>query len=88
MFSFTSASIASVLLLDVAMALDAPCYGYGNIFGSPSNYLEDDLDQVSEIKVGQDGVYVAFVEYLFEGSNHLSFTYRKIGDEDYRVRSW
>ena len=48
MFSYTSATLASaVLFFDVAMALDAPCYGYGNIFGSPSNYLEDDLDQVS-----------------------------------------
>ena len=30
-------------IVGVTVALDAPCYGYGNIMGSPSKYLEDDL---------------------------------------------
>ena len=28
------------------------CYGYGNLMGDPSNYLEDDYDVVTENLVG------------------------------------
>ena len=42
-----------VSIIDKADAvLTAPCYGYGGIFGEPSNYLEDDMDKVKEYKVG------------------------------------
>ena len=38
-----------VSMIDLAEAeLTAPCYGYGGIFGEPSNYLEDDMDKVKE----------------------------------------
>lgn len=49
-------SIAALLvsMIDMAeAALTAPCYGYGGIFGEPSNYLEDDMDKVKDYKVGQ-----------------------------------
>jgi len=36
-------------LLGGAEGLSSPCYGYGTLFGSPSNYLEDDLDIVTEL---------------------------------------
>ena len=43
-----------VSMIDKADAvLTAPCYGYGGIFGEPSNYLEDDMDKVKDYKVGQ-----------------------------------
>ena len=48
-----AALLVSVINIDVARAeLTAPCYGYGGIFGEPSNYLEDDMDKVKEYKVG------------------------------------
>ena len=71
-------------LQSVTIALEAPCYGYGNIMGSPDKYLEDDLDKVKELKVGQGEVYVANINYLFEGTNSLSLGYRKVGDDEFR----
>ena len=58
-------------IVGVTVALDAPCYGYGNIMGSPSKYLEDDLHQVKRLKVGQGEVYVSNINYLFEGTNEI-----------------
>ena len=71
-------------LLGVAEGvLEVPCYGYGNVFGTPSNYIEDDMNIVKELKVGQDGTYVAYVKYLFEGQNYIQMGYRKKGDENF-----
>ena len=35
--------------------------------GVPSKYLADDLDKVSELKVGQGETYLSNINYLFEG---------------------
>ena len=40
------------LLISSTNALDAPCYGYGNIMGEPSNYIDDDMIKVKSLKVG------------------------------------
>ena len=66
----------------------APCYGYGEIMGVPSKYLADDLDKVSELKVGQGKVYVSNINYLFEGKDFLQIGYRDVDDEDFREFSW
>jgi len=50
---------------------NAPCYGYGKGMGSPSNYLNDDLSKVEELKVGQGEVFVRSINYLFEGKNFI-----------------
>ena len=68
----------------MAVALDSPCYGYGNIMGSPDKYLEDDLALVKELKVGQGDAYVANINYLFEGTNSLKLGYQKTTDENFR----
>ena len=56
--------------------------------GSPDKYLEDDLAKVKELKVGQGDVYVANINYLFEGTNHLTFGYQKETDLEFRDFSW
>lgn len=56
--------------------------------GSPNKYLEDDLAQVKELKVGQGDVYVGFINYIFEGTNSLSLGYQKLSDENFRDKSW
>ena len=38
--------ISSTQLIRHGQTLDAPCYGYGNIMGSPSIFLEDDYEKV------------------------------------------
>ena len=43
--------------------------------GTPSNFLEDDLELVSELKVGQGNIYVGYINYLFEGKNHIQLGY-------------
>ena len=84
----TSFAFAFACMQGVTLALDAPCYGYGTIMGSPNQYLEDDLAKVKELKVGQGDVYVANINYLFEGTNSLSLSYQKVSDPDYREISW
>ena len=74
-------------LIIPSLALDAPCYGYGNIMGKPSNFLEDDLEQVKALKVGQGSTYVGYLNYLFEGKNHMQLGYKKTDDEDFRAVS-
>ena len=61
------------------------CYKYGRVLGQPSFYLEDDLDLVEELQVGQGNVFVANINYLFEGKNFVQLGYQKIDDEDYRA---
>ena len=56
--------------------------------GSPDKYLEDDLAQVKELKVGQGEIYVSNINYLFEGTNSLSLGFRKVGDDEYREKTW
>ena len=63
------------LLISSTNALDAPCYGYGNIMGEPSNYIDDDMIKVKSLKVGQGSTYVAYINYLFEGKNHMELGY-------------
>lgn len=62
-------------LFGLAEALTAPCYGYGNLWGEPSNYLEDDLDLVKDLLVGQGDTYLAYLDYLFEGKSLLKAGY-------------
>lgn len=82
-----------VTVIDFADAeLSAPCYGYGGIFGEPSNYLEDDMDKVKDLQVGKvqaDGskTYVAYYEYLFEGFSMFKLGYRKTNDVEFRDSS-
>lgn len=64
-------------------ALEVPCYGYGSVFGTPSNYIEDDMSIVKELKVGQYGTYVAYVNYLFEGQNYIQLGYRNKFNENF-----
>jgi len=71
-------------LCGTVQALSAPCYGYGDIFGSPSELLVDDLDIVKELKIGQDGRYLANINFLFEGSNIIQMGYRDTKDENFR----
>lgn len=56
--------------------------------GSPNKYLEDDLAQVKDLKVGQGDVYVGYINYIFEGTNSLSLGYQKLSDENFRDKSW
>ena len=63
--------VTIALLLGAAEALQAPCYGYGEIMGEPDKYLADDLDLVTELEIGKGDTYVANVNYLFEGKNFL-----------------
>ena len=79
----TGVAFGFACIQGVVQALDAPCYGYGNILGSASKYLEDDLAQVKELKVGQGEVYVANINYLFEGTNHLRMGYKKVDDDSF-----
>ena len=67
--------------------LSAPCYGYGNIIGNPGNFLEDDYEKVSELKVGQGSTFVSNINYFFEGKNHLQFGYQKSDDPEFRDHS-
>ena len=78
-----AASLAAVILLGYSNALDAPCYGYGDIVGEPGAFLEDDYEDLRKNKIGQNGTYLAYVDYLFEGQNNLNFGYRKTGDESW-----
>ena len=75
-------------LFGLAEGLPAPCYGYGNLFGEPSNYLEDDLDLAKELKIGQGDTYLASIDYLFEGKNSLMMGYQKKTDDDFRASGW
>ena len=70
------AKVTLASLLGAAEALlSAPCYGYGDILGSPSTYLSDDMDNVRAFEVGKGNVYVANLNYLFEGKNFLKIGY-------------
>ena len=72
-------------MINLASAVeDTPCYGYGNIMGNPSRFLEDDYDKVTELKVGQGNTYVGYLNYLFEGKNNVQLAYLKKDDEDFR----
>ena len=74
----TGIAAVAVCLASVAVGqtkLKAPCYGYGNIIGQPSNYLEDDYEKVVRLKVGQGSTFVANINYFFEGKNHLRIGY-------------
>ena len=86
--SLTNVTFGFACMLGVTVALDSPCYGYGNIMGSPSKYLEDDLAKVKELKVGEGEVYVANINYLFEGTNQIQLGYKKVGDEKFLETSW
>ena len=83
-----SIAFSFACLQGISVALDAPCYGYGIIMGSPDKYLEDDLAKVRELEVGKGDVYVANINYLFEGTNNISLTYQKVSDKDFRDQSW
>ena len=38
--------------------------------------------------MGQGGIYVGYINYLFEGKNHIQLAYLKTDDEDYRDVSY
>ena len=78
----------SAELIRQGQALEAPCYGYGNIMGSPSIVLEDDYEKVVALQVGQGSTYVSYINYLFEGKNHIQLAYLKTDDENYREVSY
>ena len=50
------AAITMALLTGEVVSQDVDCedccYGYGNLMGDPSNFLEDDYDVVTENLVG------------------------------------
>ena len=71
----TGMAAALSFLYGRAAALDVPCYGYGSIMGSPDKFLNDDMKKVRELKVGQGNIYVAYINYLFEGKNFLQLGY-------------
>ena len=77
-----------LILIESTLGVKAPCYGYGSIMGSPSKYLKDDYDNVEKLKIGQDGTYLAYIDFLFEGRNHLSFGYYNTSDRDFSETSW
>ena len=81
-------AVLGLVATAAAKGLYAPCYGYGEIMGVSSKYLADDLDRVSELKVGQGKVYVSNINYLFEGKDFLQIGYRDIDDEEFREFSW
>ncbi len=62
-------------LLGVTEAAEVPCYGYGSPFGTPSDYIVDDMEIVKELKIGQNGTYVAYIKFLFERTNYIQFSY-------------
>ena len=83
--------IAASLLASLPMqgyCQQTACYGYGNIMGSPSNYLEDDYDVVVQLGVGQNGVHVSYIDYLFEGKNLIQLGYGKVSEENYKESSY
>ena len=82
--NFTRQVAGLAFLIRVSEAVSGvPCYGYGAVFGTPSNYIVDDISIVKGLKIGQDGAYVAHIKFLFELTNYLQFGYRKKGDENY-----
>ena len=85
-FAGLAATIASLISMSNGQT---PCYGYGTIVGEPSNYLEDDLDKVKQLKVGQtiDGAgknYLSSISYLFEGKTMIQANYRNSVETDFR----
>ena len=80
--------MAATLMVVASQALDAPCYGYGSVMGIPSNYLQDDMEILTDLAVGQGTTYLAYIDFLFEGKNYIKMGYRKKNDESYRESSW
>lgn len=74
-------AVAGALLVQLGMTMDAPCYGYGRLLGRPDKYLEDDMDTVKALKVGEGDYYVSHLDFLFEGKNFLRMGYKKQGDD-------
>ena len=67
--------LAGAAIVQLGVALDAPCYGYGQILGSPSKYLEDDMDNAVKFNVAQQDTYLAYLDFLFEGKNYIQAMY-------------
>ena len=83
-----TAGVAGAIACLIGVSTGHACYGYGAIVGSPSNYLEDDLDKVKELKVGQtiDGKknYLSSIDYLFEGKTMIRANYKNTVETDFR----
>lgn len=83
------AGVAGAIACLIGVSTGHPCYGYGAIVGKPSNYLEDDLDKVKELNVGQtiDGKknYLSSIDYLFEGKTMIRANYKNTVETDFRA---
>ena len=64
------------------------CYGYGNLMGDPSKYLQDDWEKVNRFEVGQGNTYLSYIDYFFEGKNHLRMGYQMKNDTNWRDSGW
>ena len=83
------AGVAGAIACLIGVSTGNPCYGYGAIVGKPSNYLEDDLDKVKQLKVGQtiEGKgknYLSSIDYLFEGKTMIRANYKNTVETAFR----
>jgi len=64
------------LLVLFAASMDAPCYGFGQLFGKPGSYATDDAVFVRVSRIGGDANYLASIRYFFDGLTFLQTEYR------------
>ena len=48
-------------------SMDAPCYGFGQVFGKPGSYATDDAVFVRVSRIGGDTNYLASIRYFLDG---------------------
>ena len=56
----------------IVEGLEAPCYGYGAVYGKPDKLMKDDMDRIVENNFGKDGVFLSKIDFYFEGKSYLN----------------
>jgi hypothetical protein len=68
-------------LITLVASMDAPCYGFGKVFGKPGVYATDDSGLVRASRIGGENNYLASLNYFFDGRTFLQAEYRSISGQ-------
>lgn len=68
-----------LLLVLGVNALKTPCYGYGQVMGTPSSFLKSDYKQLKQIQAGNisdpNQVFLKSLQFRLGNRNFITATY-------------
>ena len=65
-----------LLFQSMAAAMQAPCYGFGNLIGTLDKVIESDLDLVQKNTIGGQNNYLNSIDFFLDGRTFFQLGYK------------